>query len=166
MPDEEEKTGEGYVDLTLLEAISESYNSHEEWQKARVANKNIDAKMEINAEEGTETWVCSECREKIVADINGDRAQIRAVNGTLLFVKFNEMAAFCKKCEKFNTLMESYKSDALFEADENKLSPERPDSFFAEDYSRAEAEIKKQGENIKTDKKESKIISKFLLKLK
>lgn len=144
----------GYVDKQLKDMVTKSYGSKEAWNKAREGNKEILAKMKIN-ENGTESWVCEKCNHMIVADINGNRAKMKAGKNTKIFIKYTEMAAICENCGAFNTLVHSYI------VDEAESITKNSDESFIQGFNRGQNEIKKN--NPQDDKYE---LDKYLLGIK
>jgi hypothetical protein len=139
----------GFVDQKLLDIATGSYESAEEWKKAREENKELIAKMKINGN-GTESWVCKNCGAIIVIDINGNRAKMKVGKNTKVFVKFTEMAAWCEKCNTFNDITLSCVIDDI------------NNEFFTKDFIRGKSEIKNDSKS--TDKELE--IDKYLLGLK
>jgi hypothetical protein len=140
-----------YTDRRLLEISTESYNSPEEWEKARELNKEIvNAKMKNN-DDGTESWVCKHCGHIIVMNINGNRAKMKVGKNTQVYVKFTEMSAWCEDCKEFNDITFSYVVD-----DDNNVD----DTSFVQDKARGETEMAK---NTNNDPHE---LERYLLKIK
>jgi hypothetical protein len=105
-----------------------TFGSKEEWLKARKANREIDAKMV--RKDDRESWVCKKCGQMIVANVNGNRAKVKAGKNTKLFIKFEEMVAYCENCGEFNSLMFDWALDGFIENDATR------DTFFVEDRER------------------------------
>lgn len=134
-----------------------TYGSKEEWEKAREGNKDIDAKMKRNEVNGLESWVCSNCEQMIVANINGNRAKMKVGKNTRVHVRFAEMAAYCENCGKFNNLNFDYELDWAAEREQEGKSRE---TFFFEERSRAIIAMPPD------TKDEANFVSDYLLKLK
>jgi len=157
----------------LLDSINQEkikiFGSLEEANKARPTNEIItNGRIQINPEAGIETWVCSNCKKMIVADIHGSRAKMKVGNKTTLVVKYEEMAAICE-CGTYNSIAVDGIYDYADEIDRfNQLiidkktgqPPIERDSLFIEDERKAKKFAQEKSEPF------VKFIVDFLLKLK
>lgn len=155
--------------VTLKEFIEignkKNYSSEEEWKKSRGFNEEgmnteLSGTFKVN-DDGSESWVCrdSSCREILVRDVNGMRAMVRALGNVDVYVKYEEIAAYCPKCHTFNNLMDNmYLTDALADIGNEQQKPLA--TLFIQDEQRASEQAQ-----INNVSKKS-IVRDYLLKLK
>ncbi len=142
-----------------------NYSSEEEWKKSRGfseegMNTELSGAFKVS-DDGTESWVCrnNNCREILVKDVNGMRAMVRALGNVDVYVKYEEMAAYCPKCQTFNDLMDNtYWTDAMADFENGQQKPLT--TLFIQDEQRA-------SEQAQIDKVQKRsIVKSYLLKLK
>jgi phage FluMu protein Com len=144
--------------FTLAEFIAIGQAQVEQRKDLREFNKDLSETLHRNSD-GSESWVCKECGQILVRDINGARAMVYSLNNVAVFVKYNEMAVQCPKCKTFNFLIhETDFTDALTDIGNNEQKP--MNTLFVQDEQRAAVQAQKEKVK-KTD-----LLRDYLLKLK